>query len=44
MCIVTPTRPQSTPASLLSPDARLQIALDALSGQSVSGIASESLF
>ena len=41
MCIVTPTRPKTTPASLLSPDARLQIALAALSGQSVSGIASD---
>ena len=41
MSIVTPTRPQSTPAALLSPDARQQIALAALSGQPVSGIASD---
>ena len=40
MSIVTLTRPPSTPASLLSPDSRQQIALAALSGQSVSAIAS----
>ena len=41
MCIVPPTPPQTTPASLLSPDARQQIALAALSGQSISRLASD---
>jgi hypothetical protein len=39
MCMVSSTQPQPTPAALLSPDARQQIALAALSGRSISGIA-----
>ena len=41
MSIVTPTRPQTIPASLLYADTPLQIALAALSGRSVSGIAAD---
>jgi hypothetical protein len=39
MCIVSSTQPQTTPATLLSPDARQQIALAALAGRSISAIA-----
>jgi hypothetical protein len=41
MCIVSPTQPQAIPAALLPPDARQQIALAALGGLSISGIAAD---
>ena len=41
MCIVISSPPQTTPAALLSPDARQQIALAALSGQSISSLAAD---
>ena len=41
MCILTPAPPPPIPAQLLPPDARQQIALAALSGHSISGIAAD---
>ena len=41
MCILTPAQPPSIPAQLLPPDVRQQIALAALGGHSISGIAAD---
>lgn len=41
MSILPPAQPQTTPAALLPPDVRQQIALDALRGHCISGIAAD---